>query len=274
MFEGATRGLSVLEGSVGMFVERPRLLLLPLASLLLVGGGFAIVGGLAFHLGLLGPLVSNDLLRYAAVFVVLAISSGLGTFFNAAVAYCAAGSFEGETPTLREGLAAAWRVRRGILAWSIVAATVGTVMYVIDEKFGAIGSLARLGFDLAWSVLTFFVIPIIVLEREESVRPMLERSGHLFTERWSETITLTLGLGALAFLLLLPTVAVLGTAFVLSSGPMQFLVVVLGAFFFGALLVAMQTIGTIARTALYVYAADGERVGPFADLHPATMVDD
>lgn len=274
MFEGINRGRSVLAQSVDLFRVRPRLLLLPLASLLLVGSGFAIAAGLALHLGVLSSLLTNDLLRYAAVFVGLALSTGLGTFFNAALVHCAARSFEGETPTLREGLAAAWRVRRGILAWSMLAATVGTVMYIAEERLGGAATLARIGFDIAWSLLTFFVVPVIVIEHEESVRSALHRSGSLFKDTWGESVTVTLGLGLVFFIVGMTVTPPLVAAYLVTDGLARLAVVVIAALVVAACLVATQALGMIARTALYRYAADGARVGPFTDLPPEAVIDE
>lgn len=172
-----SRGVTVIEGCLGVFRANPRLVVLPLCSLLLVGSGFAVATEVALHYGLVGSVVGNDLTRYGAVFVGLALSSSLGTFFDAAVVHCAARYFDGEAVSVRDGLAAAWDARRAIAVWAVTAATFGTVFLVIDEEFGAIGSLAGSIFDLAWALLTFFVVPVIDLEETADLRTILRESG-------------------------------------------------------------------------------------------------
>lgn len=145
-----SRGLSIVDGSVDVFRDNPRLALLPFLSLLSIGSAFAVILGTALRYGILDSVLTNDPLRYAAVFVAIAVSSSVGTLFNAAVVHCASQYFDGKETSVRGGLAAAWRVRRKIALWSVTAATLGTVLYVLDEKFGVFGSFARVVFDLAW----------------------------------------------------------------------------------------------------------------------------
>lgn len=120
-----SRGLSVIDGSLGVFRANPRLVVLPLCSFLLVGSGFAVAAGVAFHYGVVESMLSSDLARYTAIFVGIAVSSSLGTFFNAAIVHCAAKHFDGEATSIRDGLTAAWNARRAIAVWSITAAKIG-----------------------------------------------------------------------------------------------------------------------------------------------------
>lgn len=274
MMERFDRGLTVVDGSLDVFRARPRLLFLPLCSLLLVGAGFAIAAGLALQHGLVEPIFTNDLVRYAAIFVGFAISTGLGTFFNAAVVHVAARHFEGEDATVREGLAAAWAKRRQIAVWSVLAATVGTAMYVIDEKFGGLGTLARVGFDLAWSLLTFFVIPIIVMEDEASIRSILERSGDTFRETWGESLTVSFGIGILLLPVLFAGGAGIAWALLVPQSPVALFAGAVGFAVIVAAIVFTQVIHAIAKTALYQYATEDRRVGPFADIGPNAVFEE
>ncbi len=259
------RGLSIVDGSVDVFRDNPRLALLPFLSLLSVGGVFAVVAGVFLHYGVLDDVFANDLLRYAGVFVALAVSSSVGVFFNAAVVHCASKQFDGEETSVRDGLAASWRVRRKIALWSATAATLGTVLYIVDDKLGPIGSLARLLFDLSWSLLTFFVVPVIVLEDTDGLRPMLRRSGTAFRDTWGESVSTSLGVSLVFLPVALVGLVCLGWAYLSATGIVAYAV---GFVLLVASMVAAQVIGTIARTALYRYATSEEQVGPFAGRTP------
>lgn len=265
------QGLAVIDGSLDVFRANSRLAVLPLASLLLVGGGFAVAIGIALHYGLLASVFGNELLEYAAIFVGLAISSSLGTFFNAAVVHCAARYFEGEAPSVRDGLAAAWDARRAITVWAVTAATLGTLFYVIDEKFGAFGSLARLVFDLAWALLTFFVVPVIVIEDTADLRTILRESGSAFRETWGESVTASLGISFALLPVALLGVMCLCVAYFTASGATAWLLGGVGFVVLVASLVTAQVLGMVARTALYRYATARTRVGPFEDLEPGSV---
>lgn len=266
------RGLSVLSGSVGVFRANPRLAVLPLCSLISIGSGLAVATLLALHYGVLWTLLGNDLLRYGALFVAIALSSSLGTFFNAAVAHCAVQYFDGRRPTVREGLAAAWAARRAIGVWAVTSATVGTVLVILQDKFGVGGTVARWTFNLAWGLLTFFVIPVIVVEETEGLRSILRQSGEAFRETWGESVTTSFGLGMVFLPVGLTGGILLGVAVLGLSGPAAWLVGGAGLVILVAAIVATQVIGVIARTALYEYATDQRRVGPFARQDPDTTV--
>ena len=266
-----SRGLAVIDGSLDVFRANPRLAVLPLLSLLTIGSGFAVAAGIALHYGLLLSVFENDLVRYGAIFVGLAVSSSLGTFFNAAVVHCATQYFDGENPSVRDGLGAAWDARRAIAVWAVTAATLGTVFYVIDEKFGVFGSLARLVFDLAWALLTFFVVPVIVLEDTADIRTILRESGTAFKDTWGESVTASLGIS----FALIPVGAVgllfLGSAYFTASGAEAWLLGSIGFVIIVASMVAAQVLGMVARTALYRYARAGTTAGPYDALDPAAV---
>lgn len=262
------RGLSIVDGSVGVFRDNPRLALLPFLSLLSIGSAFAVILGITLRYGILDSVLTNDLLRYAGVFVVIAVSSSVGTFFNAAVVHCASQYFDGKETSVRDGLTAAWRVRQKIALWSVIAATFGTVLYIIDEKFGVFGSLARVAFDLAWGLLTFFVIPVIVLEDTHRFRSLLRESGEAFRDTWGESVTASLGISFVFLPVGLVGTAGLGWAYLFADGIVAYMVGTAGFIVLVASMVAAQVIGMIARTALYRYATNEEQVGPFVGRSP------
>lgn len=268
------RGLDIADGSLDIFRANPRLALLPFGSLLLVGSAFIVLGGITLHYGLVTSIFANDLVRYAAIFAGLAVTSSLGAFFNAAVAHCAVQHFRGNDPSLAGGLRAAWRARYTIAAWAVVSATLGTVLYVLDEKFGFLGSAARLVFDLAWALLTFFVVPVIVIEDTRGLRDVLQQSGSAFKKTWGESVTATLGIGLALLPVYLIGIAVLATAYFSLAGPAMWIVGGVGLLVVVAGVVTSQVLGMVARTALYEYATADRRVGPFEDAQPRSVISD
>lgn len=198
----------------------------------------------------------------------MAVSSSVGVFFNAAVVHCVSRYFDGEDPSVREGLAAAWQVRWKIALWSVTAATLGTVLYIIDDKLGPLGSLARFLFDIAWALLTYFVVPVIVLEDTDGLRPILEQSGSAFRETWGESVSASLGISFVFLPIAILGIIGIGWAYFLAGGTVAYVVGSLGFVLIVASMVATQVVGMIARTALYRYATTGEQVGPFVGRKP------
>ena len=265
------RGFDITYDSLRIFTQRPTLLVLPALSLLAVGSAFAILGAIVFEQGLVESLLTNDLYKYSVLFCAIAISSSVATFFNAAVVHCAAQVFDGNSTSVRDGLAAAWHARRQIALWAVVAATLGTVLYILDEKFGVVGSLTRAVFDLAWALLTFFIVPVIVLDERRSLRRQLRRSGSLFRDTWGESVSATLGVSFVFLIVALPGIALGAAGYFVLDGVIAMGALVGGGGIVVTAIVGSQTTSAIVRAALYRYATTGEQDGPFEARDPDTV---
>lgn len=221
-----------------------------------------ILGGAVF---LVGP--NPGLAMYVALFVVYLGTSFIAAFFSAALMYNAREVFHGRDPTLNEGLAAAWRNRRPLFAWAVISAVVGTILNALESTDNPLAELASFLFSVAWSILTYFVVPVIVFE-EVSVREMFERSGQTFKETWGETAGASFGVGIVTVLFTLAGLAVAALAFVVLGGSALGLV---GAIAIGVLVVLLAylfgtALGAVAKTALYVYATEDERPQQFENV--------
>ena len=258
-----TRGVAALRSSLRVFGDHPLLALLPLASLLTVGTAYAGLGYLLFEYGLLGDVLTNDVLRYSVVFAGLSVSSLLGIFFNTAVVHCAAQYFRGESPSLREGLTRAWAVRWTVAKWGLVNATIGTVLLIAEDNIPGVGSLTGSLLNMAWGLLTFFIVPVIVLEETDGLRPGLRQSGRVFRRTWGESASGTVGVGLALLPVGLAGAGALGYAYFVASGVTASLVGSAGGAVLVACVVVGQVLGMVLRTALYQYAvgeADPELV--------------
>lgn len=269
-----SRGLTIAGGSLKVFRANPRLAVLPLCSLLCIGSGFVVAAGVALHYGLVASVFTNDLFMYAAIFVGFALTSSLGTFFNAAVAHCAFKYFDGNSPTVGDGLRAAWDARRAIVVWAVTSATLGTILYILDEKFGALGSAARFVFDLSWALLTFFVVPIIVTKDTADIRNILRESGQTFRGTWGESVTITFGIGFAMLPAMLVGGMCLAIAYLSLPAPGAWVLGGVGLLLVVGAIVTSQVLGMVARSALYEYATEGRRVGPFTKRDPTDVITD
>ena len=147
---------------------------------------------------------------YAATFFVV--------YFNVALAGAARLSMDGHDTTVAEGLAVA-RQRRGVIArWALVQFAVGVIINSLEAMAGdnplarAVASLVSAVANVAWSVGTFFVIPLLALEGL-GPRDALARSAKLIRERWGEGLVGTASIGLAVFLAgLLPVLMLFGAA--------------------------------------------------------------
>jgi hypothetical protein len=140
----------------------------------LAWAGGADLGSDRFHPGPLGSVV---------LFVGYVALAYITIFFNAALISAANERMSGGDPTVSSALAGA-RARAGrILPWAIVSATVSIVLRALSERSGTLGRFVVGLIGMAWSLVTFLVLPILVLE-DVGVGAAITRSKDLFKRTW------------------------------------------------------------------------------------------
>lgn len=176
----------------------------------------------------------------------------------------------GETPSLKGGLAAGWRVKKEILVWGVVSSVFGILVELLessDRRFAWVVSTLLQG---SWAVLTFFVVPVILFT-DAGVGGMFERSAQTFRDVWGESMTASLGIDLLSALAFVATiVAMVVLAALLGSvggGVLLGVIFLAGVLSLFALLVARAAAHAVAKTALYEYATTGSIPDVIGDLH-------
>jgi hypothetical protein len=105
---------------------------------------------------------------------------------NSALISCVLKQLDGGSPTMRDGLRAAWSIRGRILAWSLATGIVSTLIDQITQRLpDAAGQLVAALGGLAWSLATFFVVPFLVFERA-GVVDAINASSSLIKRTWGE----------------------------------------------------------------------------------------
>jgi hypothetical protein len=208
--------------------------------------------------------------------VALYLATFVTIYAGVALAAASAKVMDGGQVTVAEGLAAA-RARRGMIAkWALVQATVGLILNALQAALESNGALRLVGtivialVGAAWSVATFFVVPLLAFE-DVGPGDALKRSIHLVKERWGEGVVGGVSIGGAVFLLgVLPCVAVIAIGVVL-AGPGGIVIAAIGAVGLVIALVVGNALGQIFRVALYRFATTERADGGFAavDLEAA-----
>jgi len=198
------------------------------------------------------------LLYIANYFVVIFFNSGLMTFASLRLA--------GIDPTLADGFRAAFSHIGRILLWAIVAATVGLVLQMLERRANLITRLILSAIDIAWSLATYFIIPVMILE-DVDVFEALKRSAALIKRQWGTEVVSNFSFSLLFSPLSLPAFALgLLAAFIgVDFGPVP-LIALLAVFLAYLILlyevaVALQGIFVVA---LYRYANNEHMPGSFS----------
>lgn len=243
--------IELAKSSWGVIRADSELLVLPVIS-----GIASIIVGASF----LVPLVvvggfSSDTGSYIVMFVMYVALAYVTIFFNSALVSAAHERLNGGDPTLGSALAGA-RARAGkILPWAIVSATVSVILRAIEERAGAIGQIVARLAGVAWAVVTFLVLPVIVIEGI-GVTDAIKKSGEMFRRTWGENLAAQVGFGLLGFVAVLPGIAlIVAMAFVgggaLAAG------IVLGVLWMIGVAVVLSAMSVVFQTALYHFAVDG-----------------
>ena len=275
MFTQIKRGIGMTIDSLVMIKNSPKLLVFP------VFAGVGALGFLALLFGsTLGGVIGIEGIEAietqaaleetvsdnAVILAAMAFLGYLGTtfvsvFFTAALVAESREVFAGNRVSLRRGIAAAWDAKYQLLAWAVIAATVGIIIDAIENSDSAVGQVFAWVFGVAWTVITFLVVPVAVLDDDSSVRGMFSRSGRTFRENIGETVIGVFAPRVLGGVVAVLTVgAVLGLLELGATGLVVFPVLVVG-------LLASQLLSTtlrgIIKTSLYVYATEGTQPEAF-----------
>jgi len=181
-------------------------------------------------------------------------------FFNAALAACAVMHFKGIDPTLGDGLSAAGRRLPQILGWAFVAATVGMILRAIQDRSEWIGKLIVGFLGLAWTAVTYLVVPVLAVEGKGPI-DALKRSGELLRRTWGEGLAGGLTMGLVGFLLTLPGLLLI-FAGAMGGAAMQNMMlggigIALGVIYLVVISIVLSTLKQIYIAGLYLYAAEG-----------------
>ena len=255
------RSLALFRVSFRVLREHRSLIAFPVvslvASLIAVAGFVGPVFGLMSPGGHPGPV--GDVLLFCGYVVVSCVT----VFCNAALIHSANVALTGGTPSVRDGFAAAASRKGAVLAWGAFSGTVSLLMRVAEQRLGPLGRIVAALGGLAWNMIVFMVLPIMVLEGV-SPQAAVRRSPELFQRTWGRQLGAIIGIGFGAFLLAVPSFVLLVVLASVggSAG------VVAGLVVFGLWLLAVGVLASaltgVYQTALYRFAADGVPPPAFA----------
>ncbi len=246
------RSIELVRQSYRILMQDKELMILPLVS-----GVFVVSAAVAIYFGFgIDPdrLNREDPIAMTAAFLLYVTTYAIGIFFQAAVIAGATERMRGGDPTVASALRAAGKRLVPILMWSVFAATVGMLLRIIHDRAGFLGRIVVSLVGAAWSLATFFVVPVLVLE-ERSVAESFSQSVAVFKKTWGETMVGGMSLGVAAVVAWVTLVAIVGLLGWAGAG----IVVALTVFAAGAvtLVVFFSALQGIYVASLYRYATEG-----------------
>ena len=238
-------------------------------SILSFGAVLTLTGGLGFVIGndegFEGGVALGTFLSYFIVSIII-------VFWNAAIV---ASAYErlttGRNPSFSYGIKQAMKCLPQIFAWGLISGTVGLIVSFFESMASSdnialkiLGSLISMLIQFAWWMTTFFVIPIIVLEKNGVFESMKE-SPELFQKTWGENIVASMGTGIINFLVILFIIIICLPLLLLGEIGLAlgFIIIVAGITLSSLFFTACDAVN---RASMYYYAKTGEEV-PLAEKY-------
>ena len=199
LFNRLSNGWKLGMTSLQIIRDNPKLLLFPAmssAALLMVCltffGGAGLLWG--FNIDQLAENALGETLAYIFLFAFYLVNYFVIVFFNVGLVYAARRIFNGEEVTLSEAINFSSSRLGAILQWAMLAATVGVILNMMQQRLGWVGKIVAGILGIVWSLATFFVVPVIAFEDLPSLEA-LKRSGQIIKEKWGESLGANFGFG-------------------------------------------------------------------------------
>lgn len=218
MFATLSRSWEYAKISYGVLWENKQLVIFPILSsiaAILVMASFLVPlwsSGMIDRLASDDPQVQagvSDVAVYAILFAFYFCTYFVIVFFNSALTACTMRVINGEEATLGDGLAVAMRRLPQIAAWAFVSAIVGVILQIIENANEKAGRFISAILGSAWTALTYFVVPVIVVDGVGPVKAFKQSVGTLKSQ-WGTALIGGFSLGFLGLLVILPIALVSG----------------------------------------------------------------
>lgn len=248
------RSFQLVGHSYRILMQDKELMILPLISGVII---LTAVIGMALGFGLDSSRIGRHRPdTYVPLFLMYVVTYTIGIFFQAAVVAGATERMRGGDPTFGSALSAAGRRLGAIVMWAIVAATVGVAIRAIHDRFAVVGKIVAGVLGAAWSLATFFVVPVLVLE-EHSIPDSFKRSVSVFRQTWGESVVGGATLGVAAACAWITLIAVTGLT-AMALGEFAIPLFAIGAI---CLMIFYSALQGVYVASLFRYATEGREPG-------------
>ncbi|MGB0431739.1 MAG: DUF6159 family protein [Bacteroidia bacterium] len=243
-FNRLSSGWKIGMTSFKVIRENKQLLAFPIISsiaLIIVSASFLGGGFLLFGQDIDSFDGSITFEQGALLFIFYFVNYFIIIFFNMALIHCARLYFQGEQPSVSDGISFSQSRLSSIVGWAVFAATVGLILRAIENIHETVGAIVSSILGVMWGILTFFAVPVIAYE---NVGPLeaIKRSGNIIKNKWGESLGANLGINTVGFIAILIIALPLGLLFGALHLILGIVVGILTAVLIGVVMSAAQTI--------------------------------
>lgn len=257
------RSYAIFRESLGVLSKDKELLIFPFLSGIITIVAFATMVFVGITSGLVEQLGGrNNPLPYVVLFVWYFISWFIVLFFNVAVVHCASMRLKGGDPTVADGFRASMSNIGRIALWALISATVGIILRTIAERSKLIGQIIARFVGAAWSIATYFIVPVMIFEKR-SVVDSIKQSAMVLKKTWGESAVAAGGISLITMLMAIAGIALPIAGFFISPTGALVGAALMVAYWIG-LAIMTSALSGIFRTALYLYATEGRSPAGFS----------
>ena len=219
------------------------------------------------------------------VFVIFVVAAYLVVLvtqvFMAALVHSANEELHERDSSFGDGLSAAVGRMGALIGWAAIQTLVGWLLSAIrgngsdsNALVALVRAVAASLLSMAWTLITFFVLPFIVLRGQGAVEA-IKSSASLLRSTWGTNLVGNFRIGLVLLVIIIPGILLLiGGVFagLAASGVLGVSMMVVGAIALVLGQVVSSAIRSVFATALFNWATNGETVGPFQTEELATAI--
>jgi len=267
IFTRISNGWRIAKNSFKVLKANKQLIVFPILSifsLILVSASFltAILANSGWHVNHMHEY--GEITGYSLLLLFYFTNYSVVVFFNVALMHCTRMYFKGERVNLRDGLNYSISRIWAIFSWALFAATVGTLLRILQENMGRIGRVIISIVGIVWSIATFFVVPVIAYEKNGALHAF-KRSAQLMKEKWGENIGASFSFELIQFIGIVITLAIAAVIYVVLYPVAGISIAALGI----AITLAVMS----AAKSIFISAVYHNITGDPVEQHYQTMID-
>jgi TM2 domain-containing membrane protein YozV len=194
---------------------------------------------------------------YGVLFLFYLCNYFVVIFFNAAIIACATIRLSGGSPSVGDGFRAAAARLPVIAGWAVVSATVGLILRLIEDRSKWVGRIVAGLLGAAWTVVSFLVVPILVVENKSPFAALQESAG-LVKKTWGEQVAGNFGFGTIFFLLAIPAIALIVLGICSGNAALIIGCIGLAVVYLIVCGLVQSALQSIFQAAVFLYARDGQ----------------
>jgi len=222
--------------------------------------GLLVVGLVGYEVAITGDIDEiPPPLQYGFIFLFYVACAFTYALSQASVVHTVFTRVRGGDATLGESIKMAFSFSGSLFIWSLITSTVGIILYIISEKSKLFSKIVVWLLGATWSVLTYFVVTAVVLEKQTAYSA-IKRSGQVFKTTWGETFVSNISLGLTFFLAhivaLLAFIGFIVVAAVLNMTNLYIVGFVLYAIWLFMATFVHEVLHAVLKTLLFIYATE------------------